>query len=110
MKRPANYLLIGYALLVIITALTYLPALSQATVYRDDWYYTVDRLKGGPDTFHKMFEIDRPARGYLFEAYYRLFGVNPAPYHWVSFMFRLLAGLLAFWLFRLLWPEHLELP
>jgi hypothetical protein len=108
MKRPANYLLIGYALLVIVTALTYLPALSQATVYRDDWYYTVDRLKGGPDTFHEMFEIDRPARGYLFETYYRLFGVNPAPYHWVSFIFRLLAGLLAFWLFCLLWPEHLE--
>lgn len=107
-KKNANTLLIGYALLVIITALTYLPALSQATVYRDDWYYTVDRLKGGPDTFHEMFEIDRPARGYLFEAYYRLFGVNPAPYHWVSFIFRLLAGLLAFWLFRLLWPDHLE--
>ncbi len=108
MKRPAKFLLIGYFLLVIVTALTYLPALNQATVYRDDWYYTVDRMKGGPDTFHEMFEIDRPARGYLFEAYYRLFGVNPAPYHWVSFLLRLLAGLLAFWLFRLLWPEHLE--
>jgi hypothetical protein len=108
MKRPSNFLLIGYALLVIVTALTYLPALSQATIYRDDWYYTVDRLKGGPDTFHEMFEIDRPARGYLFEAYYQLFGINPTPYHWVSFMLRLLAGLLAFWLFRLLWPEHLE--
>jgi hypothetical protein len=108
MKKPNPYLLIGYALLVVVTILTYLPALNQATIYRDDWYYTVDRLKGGPETFPKMFEIDRPARGYFFEAYYRLFGGNPTPYHLVSFALRLLAALAAFWLFRLLWPEHIE--
>jgi hypothetical protein len=108
MKKPNTYLLFGYALLVIVVALTYLPATRQATIYRDDWYYTVDRLKGGPDTFPTMFEIDRPARGYFFEAYYQLFGVNPAPYHWVGFALRILAGLAAFWLFRLLWPEHIE--
>jgi len=108
MKKTNFYLIIGYVLLVIVTTLTYLPALNKATIYRDDWYYTVDRLKGGPETFPKMFEIDRPARGYLFEAYYRLFGVNPTPYHLVSFALRLIAGLAAFWLFRLLWPDHIE--
>ena len=108
MRKPNLHILIGYALLVIVTTLTYLPALKQATIYRDDWYYTVDRLKGGPETFPKMFEVDRPARGYFFEIYYRLFGVNPTPYHLVGFALRVLAGLAAFLLFRLLWPEHIE--
>ena len=108
MRKPNIYLLFGYAVLVIVTTLTYLPALNQATIYRDDWYYTLDRLKGGPDTFPRMFEIDRPLRGYFFEAYYRLFGVNPKPYHLVGFALRLLVSLAAFWFFRLLWPEHIE--
>jgi hypothetical protein len=108
MKKTNLYLFFGYALLIVVTTLTYLPALSQAKIYRDDWYYTVDRLKGGPETFPKMFEVDRPARGIFFEAYYRLFGINPTPYHLVSFALRLIAGLAAFWLFRLLWPDHIE--
>jgi hypothetical protein len=66
MKKTNLYLFFGYALLIVVTTLTYLPALSQAKIYRDDWYYTVDRLKGGPETFPKMFEVDRPARGIFF--------------------------------------------
>jgi hypothetical protein len=108
MKNNTLYLFFANVLLIIVTTLTFLPALSQAKIYRDDWYYTVDRLKGGPETFAKMFEIDRPARGYFFEAYYRLFGVNPTPYHLTGFVLRLLAAILAFWLFRLLWPDHIE--
>jgi hypothetical protein len=34
-------------LILVIAGLTYLPHLSQATIYRDDWYYTMDRLIGG---------------------------------------------------------------
>jgi len=55
-----------------------------------------------------MFEIDRPARGYFFEAHYQLFSINPTPYHLVGFTLRLLAAVAAFWLFRLLWPDHIE--
>ena len=105
MKRLLNSLIvIEIALLLVVTTLTYLPNLLKATIYRDDWYYTYDRMVGGPQTFHYMFSIDRPARGYLFEAYYRLFGINPQPYHLVAYGWRVLLGLLAFWLFSLLWP------
>lgn len=106
--KPNKSLLLTSMLLIIVAALAYLVPLSQASIYRDDWYYTVDRLKGGPETFHEMFSIDRPARGYFFEAYYRLFGVNPAPYHLVSFVLRIASGLVALWLFRLLWPMQRE--
>jgi hypothetical protein len=93
-------------LILIIAGVTYLPNLSRATVYRDDWYYVMDRMIGGPGVFQAMFSIDRPARGPLFEAYYQLFGIQPFPYHMSSFFWRLLSGLAAFWLFRQLWPRQ----
>ncbi len=102
----SSFAVIEIALTLIVLTLTYLPNLRKATIYRDDWYYTVDRMIGGPQTFHEMFRIDRPARGYFFEAYYRLFGVEPAPYHMATFVWRLLLGLSTLWLFSLIWPKH----
>lgn len=98
--------LVEILLIIVIAGVTYLPGLSQATVYRDDWYYMMDRLIGGPGIFQEMFRIDRPARGLLFEAYYRLFGIQPFPYHMASFLWRLAGGLAALWLFRQLWPRQ----
>ncbi len=98
--------LLPVALLLVASALAYLPNLLQATVYRDDWYYVLDRMIGGPGVFQAMFSIDRPARGPFFELYYLLFGVHPLPYHLASFVWRFLGGLAALWLFRLLWPDH----
>ena len=66
---------IEIVLLLVVSGLTYLPNLLQATIYRDDWYYAMDRLIGGPGIFQAMFSIDRPARGPFFEAYYLLFGI-----------------------------------
>ena len=97
--------LIEVILLVVITALVYLPNVSRATHYRDDWYYMLDRLKGGPGLFQEMFHIDRPARTPLFEALYQLFGIQPLPYQLSSYLWRLLSGLAALWLFHLLWPK-----
>jgi hypothetical protein len=98
--------LVEIALILVIAAVTYLPNLSKATIYRDDWYYAMDRTIGGPGVFQEMFRIDRPARGPLFEIYYRLFGIQPLPYHMSSFFWRVLGGLAALWLFRQLWPRQ----
>ncbi|RPJ52239.1 MAG: hypothetical protein EHM21_00700 [Chloroflexi bacterium] len=106
LKKRNVLWIIEIALLLFIITITFYPSLRKATIYRDDWYYTLDRLIGGPQAFHEMFRIDRPARGYFFEAYYRLFGVEPAPYHLSAFFWRLLTGLSAFWFLRLLWPNH----
>ncbi len=92
------------ALIIAVCALAYLPGLVQATIYRDNWYYVLDRLMGGSGVFPAMFSIDRPARGPFFELYYQLFGITPLPYHLASFAWRLGSGLAALWLFRLLWP------
>ncbi|HEX5942925.1 MAG TPA: hypothetical protein VFY66_11645 [Anaerolineales bacterium] len=98
--------LVEILLILVIAAVTYLPNLSQATIYRDDWYYTMDRLIGGPGIFQEMFKIDRPARGPLFEGYYQLFGIHPFPYHMSSFLWRVAGGLAALWLFHQLWPRQ----
>ncbi len=105
-KTRNSILAVEILLLVLLTALTYLPNLSQATIYRDDWYYTMDGLKAGPGVFPVMFSIDRPARGVFFEIYYSLFGITPAPYHAASFIWRLLMGLAALWFFHQFWPKR----
>jgi hypothetical protein len=93
-------------LIIVISALAYLPNLTKATIYRDDWYYAMDRTISGPGVFQEMFSIDRPARGPLFEVYYQLFDVQPLPYHLSSYLWRLLGGLSALYLFNLLWPNQ----
>lgn len=104
-KRSLSFVLLEIVLLVVISALVYLPNVSRATHYRDDWYYVVDRLKGGAGLFQEMFHIDRPARAPLFEALYQLFGLHPLPYQLSSYLWRLLSGFAAVWLFHLLWPK-----
>jgi hypothetical protein len=106
LRKFSHTPLVEILLILVIAALTYLPNLSQATIYRDDWYYVMDRMIGGPGIYQEMFSIDRPARGLLFEAYYQLFDIQPFPYHMSSFLWRVAGGLAALWLFRQLWPQQ----
>lgn len=101
-----HWRLVEATVLFLVSALTYLPNLLKATIYRDDWYYVMDRLIGGAAVFPEMFSIDRPIRGPLFELYYQLFGIQPISYHLSSFLWRFLGGLAALWLFNILWPKQ----
>ena len=106
-SRKVNlFVIIEIALIMVVSALAYLPNISQAGYYRDDWYYMLDRSKGGPSVFPVMFSIDRPGRGPVLEAYYNIFGLQPLPYHVGAYAWRLLGGLAALWLFNLLWPRQ----
>ena len=96
--------IIEIILILVIAGLAYLPNITRASIYRDDWYYAMDRTIGGPGIFQEMFSIDRPARGPLFEAYYQLFDIQPIFYHLSSFIWRVLGGFAALYLFNLLWP------
>lgn len=99
-------ILIAIGLIILVTSLTYLPNIGHQTYFRDDWYYMMDGASAGSSVFHAMFSIDRPARGYVFAALFDLFGTNPLPYHLTSYLWRLLGGLGAFWLFSILWPQR----
>jgi hypothetical protein len=91
--------------LLIISAIVYLPNIGKLTYFKDDWYYIYDGLKAGAKIFHEMFSIDRPARGFFFEAYYSLFGPLALPYHINAFVWRWLSAIGALWIFNILWPR-----
>lgn len=93
-------------LLVCVSALAYLPNIAKLTLYKDDWYYMVDGFFGGPKIFRDMFFIDRPLRGYLWEFIFSLFKTNPLPYQIFAYIWRLVSGMLYFWLLNLVWPKH----
>ena len=95
-------------LLLLISGVTYLPKIGDLQYYKDDWYYVLDSLYGGPAIFNQMFAIDRPARGPLFQIYFSLFGINPLPYHLGHYFWRVLAALAALWLFRMVWPRQIR--
>jgi hypothetical protein len=102
-KLPEKKAYLGVLFLILISALVYLPYAMRLRYYLDDWYYIYDGIIAGPNVFHSMFTIDRPARGYFFDVYFSLFGPHSLPYHLGAYLWRLLAGLSALWLFNILW-------
>jgi len=92
--------------LAFISALIYLVSINQFSYYRDDWYYAYDGYIAGPSIFKIMFSSDRPARGIFFGIYYLLFGPHSLPYHIGIYLWRLLGGYSALWLFHLLWTRQ----
>ena len=104
LTRLKNSKFTPYILIILISAITYLPHITQLTYYRDDWYYMADRFFGGADIFHQMYWVDRPIRGYLYEILFKAFGLNPLPYNLLAYFWRLLSGVLCYWLFQVIWP------
>lgn len=94
------------AALAVISALVYLVHIRDLSYYRDDWYYMYDGLVGGGNIFVEMFRHLRPARGFLFELLFGIFGVNPKPYLSLLYIWRLIGGTGALWLFQILWPRE----
>ena len=98
------------ALIAFVAVVAFLPNALRLTYFRDDWYYMLDGLSAGPRVFHAMFEIDRPARGFVFAWLFSAFGAAALPYHLLSFLLRLSSGIAAYWLFGRLWPRRASAP
>lgn len=98
------------ALIAFVVVVAFLPSALRLTYFRDDWYYMLDGHSAGPRVFLEMFQADRPARGLVFASLFSAFGAYPLPYQILSFVFRLLSGVAAYWLFRMLWPRSKRAP
>ncbi|MCE9647082.1 MAG: hypothetical protein K8S20_13860 [Chloroflexi bacterium] len=94
------------AALFLISALVYLPKISQFSYYRDDWYYMYDGHIAGPSIFNEMFQADRPARGLFFGLYFSLFQTDPFPYAVGAYFWRVASAIGAHWLLSLLFPNR----
>lgn len=87
----------------LISAVVFLPYAFRLTYYLDDWYYVYDGVVAGPKIFHSMFSVDRPIRGYFFDVFFSVFGPHPLPYHLGAYLWRLIAGVGAYWLLNVIW-------
>lgn len=93
-------------LLIAVSAVVFLPYAFQLTYYLDDWYFVYNNIVRGPNVFHEMFSIDRPARGYFFDLFFSVFGPAPLAHHLATYAWMAAAGIAAYLLLNILWAEN----
>ncbi len=94
----------GVLLILIVSAIAYLPLVKDLGYLNDDWYLMYDMQVKDASFFHEIFAIDRPGRAFAMIPLFSMFGFNPLPYNLSAFLFRFLGGVCLFWTLRLLWP------
>ncbi|MFT3892283.1 MAG: hypothetical protein QM730_11670 [Anaerolineales bacterium] len=105
--KKRNWLLLG--MLAVIAALVYLPFVNKMGLYNDDWYLMYDAHTQGAQFFHEVFSIDRPARAYVMQAAYTLFGDHVLYYHLSAYVFRVLSAWALFWALDMVWEKQKKL-
>ena len=93
-------------ILALIAALTYLPLANKMGYYKDDWFLIYDAHTQGSHFFHEIYKVDRPARAYVMQITYDLFGDQVLYYHLSAYLYRLLAAWALFWALDLIWPQY----
>jgi len=93
-------------LLLVASALTYLPMANRIGYLNDDWYLMYDAHTQGASFFHEIYQSDRPARAYIMGAAYSLFGDNAFNYHLSGYIFRFLSAVALLWMLNRIWPRR----
>ena len=93
-------------LLLIASAVVYLPRMDQIGYLNDDWYLMYSAHAHGAQVFPDIYSIDRPARALVLTPAYMLFGDKPLYYNLSAYLFRLLSGMGFFWLLQMIWPNR----
>ncbi len=93
-------------LLALVGALVYLPLADKLGYYKDDWFLIFDAHTQGAQFFHEIYRIDRPARAYVMEIIYSLFGDRVFYYHLSAYLYRFLASWALFWTMNRIWPRY----
>jgi hypothetical protein len=95
-----------FILLAIIGAVVYLPLAGKLGLFKDDWFLIYDAHSQGSSFFHEIYAIDRPARAYVMELAYELFGDRILYYHLSAYLFRLLASWALYTSLELVWTGY----
>ncbi|NMC79412.1 MAG: hypothetical protein GYA59_08635, partial [Chloroflexi bacterium] len=93
-------------LLVLVSAIAYLPMIRQFGYYFDDWNLIWGGHTYGPQKFIELYSIDRPFVGIVFAQIYPLLGDSALPWNIAAYLLRLASGLGFLWLVRMLWPRQ----
>ena len=91
-------------LLIVVSALSYLPLLGKFGYYYDDWYLMYSAGAYGPSVFWDIFSVDRPLRALVMIPAYLFFGGNPLYYNLSAYVFRVVGALALLWSLTILWP------
>jgi len=95
-----------FVVLAFVGVLVYLPLAGKMGYYKDDWFLIFDAHTQGAQFFHEIYKIDRPARAYVMQFVYSLFGDRVIYYHLSAYLFRLLASWSLFWALDMIWPKY----
>jgi len=101
-----NFYWLAPAALFGIAALVYLPLAAGFGFYKDDWYLIYDAHTQGAGFFHEVYRIDRPARAYVMQFFYSIFGDKVLYYHLAAWFYRSLAAAALFWALVKTWPRY----
>ncbi len=94
-------------ILVLASAVAYLPQAGRLGYYRDDWNLIYAGMTQGATKFIDIYSVDRPFIGYLFSwVFYPLFGNAALPWIISAYLIRLAGALTAYWLLSLLFPRQ----
>jgi len=94
-----------YGLLLLISALVYLPFIHQFGYYFDDWYFMYAGSIRGASVFKAIWSVDRPGGALLMQPLYTIFGPNALYYNLSAYLFRLLSAFGVLAIGRLIWPR-----
>jgi hypothetical protein len=93
-------------LLLVVSAVAYLPLVGQIGYTNDDWYLMYAAGVKGASVFREIFAVDRPLRALVMMPAYSLFGANPLYYNLSVYFFRVLSAFIFLWLLQMLWPKQ----
>jgi len=103
---PGKSSLFFLVLLALVGAVVYLPFIGSMGLFKDDWFLIYDAHSQGAQFFHEIYRIDRPARAYVMQFVYSLFGDQVVYYHLSGYLLRLLASCALFWALDMIWPRQ----
>jgi hypothetical protein len=95
-------------ILLFVSALAYLPLVGSLGYIKDDWFLIYDAHSQGAGFFHEIYRIDRPARAYVMQFIYSVFGDWVLFYHLAAYLYRFIAAVAFFWALVKTWPRRME--
>ena len=101
-----NFFWLAPVALFVIAGLAYLPLVASLGYTKDDWYLIYDAHSQGAAFFQQIYSIDRPARGYVMQFIYSLFGDRILYYHLAAWFYRSLAAAALYWALTKGWPRR----
>jgi hypothetical protein len=96
--------LLPVGLILLISALVFLPFAWKLGFYRDDWYVLWSANTRGASSIIDLFSIDRPFMGYTYALTYRLLGNSPVGWQIYATVLKALGAWAVYAIVRLIWP------